>query len=538
MRQIGNYTVEEVPIGSGGMGHVLRGYDTNGVPVAIKQILPNFVANIEYRSRIEREIEFLKKLNNDHVVRIYDHFEGEGNLFIVMEYVEGLNIEQYVAKYGAIPWQEAINYMVQLLMTMQDVHAHGIVHRDIKPGNIMIRPNGQICLLDFGVAKDTSSQVGHGGTVFGTVIGTDGYMSPEQAQGFSIDHRSDIYGLGCVLYFMLTGTHAFGSEHSELKMQIAITCGKFPSLSGKVKGIPEKLQKALDNAVNKNMIERYQSCKEFANDLSSLLGGGTQIDTINQVNPLSVSVGRENCDILVGSDNRKVSRHHADIVLKRFTGGEFYVYTDCSSNGTIIDGNRLQKGMSFNIPKGSYPTILLAGDPSCRLDIKDLAAVLDKKVRASEDTGKSDIHGGKSRNTHDGYNPIPGGTSVPRAGKGMFSAVATCFRKYIDFSGRASRSEYWWFWLFNILMCGIFVAVAVPLQLLEMYILLCVYQVVILLPSLAVMIRRLHDTGRNWLFILLPLIPLVGEIVLIVFLASKGQPNMNRFGPPPVYKRK
>lgn len=237
MRQIGNYTVEDTPIGSGGMGQVLRGTSPDGrMPVAIKEILPTFVSDVEYRSRIESEINFLKKLDNDNVVRVYDHFELGGNLYIVMELVEGLNIEQYVHKNGPIAWKDAVQYMVKLLRTMQDVHEHNIIHRDIKPGNIMIRPDGDICLLDFGVAKDVS-RPGTGGTVVGTVIGTDGYMSPEQAQGYTVDCRTDVYALGCVLYYMITGSHAF-SAASELEMENAITNKPFPKIEDKVRGVP------------------------------------------------------------------------------------------------------------------------------------------------------------------------------------------------------------------------------------------------------------------------------------------------------------
>lgn len=386
MKQIGNYQVEEKPIGSGGMGFVFRGVGPDGsTPVAVKQILPNFVADIEYRSRIESEVEFLKKLNNDHVVRIYDNFEKDGNLFIVMEYVEGKNIEEFVNTNGQIPWQEALRYMVQLLHTMQDVHAHNIVHRDIKPSNIMIRPDGNICLLDFGVAKDTSSnKKNNGGTVFGTVIGTDGYMSPEQAMGNSIDHRADIYALGCVLYFMLTGKHAFGGMLSELKMRNAIVDGKIPPLSDSVKGLPSKLQKVVDNAVDRNMMKRFQSCREFAGELTALLPSGTQIDTSNRTDAQTISIGREQCDINVGNANMKVSRHHADIKLRQFTGGEFYVFTDCSTNGSSIDGHRLTKGMSYNIPKGANPEILLAKDPSTRIDIEEIVAKFAEKKRDLE----------------------------------------------------------------------------------------------------------------------------------------------------------
>lgn len=520
MKQIGSYLVDEIPIGSGGMGHVFRGVAPDGITkVAIKEILPNFVADIEYRSRIEREIEFLKMLNNDHVVHIFDHFEIGGNLYIVMEYIEGLNIEQYVEKNGAIGWQDALKYMVQLLLTMQDVHAHGIVHRDIKPSNIMIRPNGQICLLDFGVAKDVTNNSKGGGTVFGTIIGTDGYMSPEQAQGMSIDHRSDIYGLGCVLYFMLTGTHAFGNMGSELRMQIAITSRDFPRLSDKVGGLPQKLQKILDNAVNKNMMSRYQSCREFATDLSSMLPGGTQIDTLNRTASMSVSVGRENCDILVGSENMKVSRHHADISLKQFTGGEFYVYTDCSSNGTTIDGHFLHKGMSYNIPKGTSPIIFLANDPLCPLDMSEVALLLERKKKNAElnnsELPRKDIRK-KSRSISESETFI--------------GAVQTCFSKYADFSGRASRSEFWWFSLFNFLV-GLVLSFTIGINIDFFFCALNLYQLGVLLPSLAVFVRRLHDTDRSWVNILWTLLPFIGGIVLLVYLVQKGNPGDNRFGP-------
>lgn len=549
MQRIGNYQIEDIPIGSGGMGHVFRGEDAMGRPVAIKQILPHFVADIEYRSRIEREIEFLKKLHNDHVVRIYDHFEQDGNLYIVMELVEGQNVEQFVASRGAIPWEEAVGYMVQLLNTMQDVHANGIIHRDIKPGNIMIRPDGRICLLDFGVAKDASGQNQGGGTVFGTVIGTDGYMSPEQAGGLSIDHRSDIYGLGCVLYFMLTGEHAFGGMQSELKMQIAITSGQFPPLSGKISKFPRKLQTVLDNAVHKDMTKRYQSCKEFATDLQNIGKSSTHVDTLNRGNnPITVRVGRENCDIIVAPQHNRVSRYHGDITLKRFTGGEFYVYTDRSSNGTVIDGYQLQNGMSYNIPKGANPEILLAGEKDCRLDLNQVISELERKLRQREEESDPTIKGGPVQaapgfpqvSGQNGYGWQGGPAFMGRNRKGVnpntfAGAITDCFIKYCDTTGRASRAEYWWFWLFTFIINICLYVITIlggPETIFSMFIICIGIGVLLFLPSWCVMVRRLHDIGKNWVNILYSLIPLVGTIILLVFLLRKGDPGINRFGPP------
>lgn len=391
MRQISNYQVEDMPIGSGGMGQVLKGYAPDGTPVAIKEILPQFVMDMEYRSRIDREINFLKKLNSGNIVKIYDNFQLGNNLYIVMEMVEGHNIEQYVAQHGAIPVERAVQYMIKILQTMQYVHEENIIHRDIKPSNIMIRPNDDICLLDFGIAKDTTSTVG--GTLVGTVIGTDGYMSPEQADGMSIDHRSDIYSLGCVFYFMLTGHHAYNKLDSDVETKLNIVNTPFPRISKYVEGVPQSIQDVMDHATDKNMLKRYQSCREFCSELMKVSGTGTHVSG-NKQQDISVSVGRENCDICVGVNNYKVSRHHADIHLRNFTGGTFYVYTDCSSNGTMIDGKMYTKGMSCNIPNGTTPTIYLAADPTSQLnwdDVRAAMAVRLKEVHATEE--KEDIKG-------------------------------------------------------------------------------------------------------------------------------------------------
>lgn len=548
MKQIGNYIVEDVPIGSGGMGQVLRGTSPeNGAPVAIKEILPTFVQNVEYRHRIESEINFLKRLNNDNVVKVYDHFELGGNLYIVMELVEGLNVEQYVHKNGPIGWKDAATYMIKLARTMQDVHENGIVHRDIKPGNIMIRPNGDICLLDFGVAKDVSTNNGGGGhTVFGTVIGTDGYMSPEQAGGYAIDHRSDVYALGCVLYFMITGCHAFEGA-SSFEIERDINNKPFPRISAKVKGVPSVLQEVLDHAVDKNMMKRFQSCREFADQLSRVLPGGTQINTVSDTDVRSVSIGRENCDICIGRENFKVSRHHADIKLKVFTGGEFYIFTDCSSNGTSINGQMLRKGMSYNIPKGDNPVILLAGDPDCRLDMDEVERVMSMQMRNFEGLQQRRSESDLRRSAADvqsAGNPLfdpylNGNTRMrgnsSRSQDSFFGSVSACFRKYARFSGRSPRTEFWYMCLFSVMVNTLFVFLSFALHEPSVLYASVLYGLATFLPNLAVTIRRLHDVDKGWGTYLCQLIPIVGfafSIYILVLLCKPGDPGVNRYGEP------
>lgn len=383
MKQIEKYQVEDIPLGAGGMGKVLKGTDPEGRPVAIKEILPQFVSDMEYRTRIDAETAILRQMNHPGIVKIYDYFPKGNNLYIVMEYVDGQNIEQYIEQHGAMAPVEAVQYMRKILDAMQHVHEQGIIHRDVKPQNIMIRDNGEICILDFGVAKDQQSESTH--TVVGTVIGTDGYMSPEQANGFAINHLSDIYSLGCVFYFMLTGHHAFSNLGSEHETYSAIVSKPFPRLDKYVKGLPSVLQKILDDVTDKDMRRRYQSCREFSNVLQHILPG-THISKTSSTNPV-ISVGREGCDIIIDDPLQKVSRHHADITMRQFTGGTFYVYTDCSSNGTVINGNQLTRGMSENIPaNGPAPTIMLAGLPSCVLNWADVMAMMQQKIGQGGET--------------------------------------------------------------------------------------------------------------------------------------------------------
>lgn len=376
------------------MGQVLKGMAPDGTPVAIKEILPEFVLNDEYRKRIDLEVGFLRKLNqrlggNRSVVHVYESFELNGFLYIVMELVEGRNIEQIVSTEGKLPLSRVVRYMLRILDTMQLVHEAKVVHRDIKPANIMVRPDEEICILDFGVARNADAPQGvKGGTVSGTVIGTDGYMSPEQANGLSIDHRADIYSLSCVLFYMLTGTHAYQNNGNDVMMMMDIVNKPFPRLNKFVKGLPSGIQEVMDKASDKNMMRRYQSCREFRMDLMRMAGIGTRIDAPVESSEVSVSIGRENCDICAAMDNYKVSRHHADVTFRVFTGGRFYVYTDCSSNGTTIDGNHLRKGMSYNIPEGHNPIIYLANDPSSPLDWSLVLQVINSRIPSDSQTSQ------------------------------------------------------------------------------------------------------------------------------------------------------
>lgn len=376
MRRIANYVVDDTPIAKGGMGQIFRGEDDRGNVVAIKEILPEFATDWGIRQRIEKEVEFLLKCEHPSIVRLHLAFYNEAtqNYYIVMEMVDGLNIEQYVAKNGPIPEAEAIELLIKILDALQYVHNAHIIHRDIKPSNIMIRANGDICLLDFGVAKDMVNGLG---TTIGTVIGTDGYMSPEQADGFSVNYNTDIYSLGCVLYFMLTGHHAFSTLTSEYETKDAILRNEFPRLSKYVDNTSEAIQRVLDKATDKNMNLRYQNCYQFMGALKS----GTHISHSNLYTDVKISIGREKCDIIVEDAERKISRHHADVEIKELTGRRCYVFTDCSTNGTVVNG-KLFHNASVNINIDENPTIYLANVSDGKLDWSQVVIEINKRLRA------------------------------------------------------------------------------------------------------------------------------------------------------------
>jgi serine/threonine protein kinase/formylglycine-generating enzyme required for sulfatase activity len=267
--QISIYNVQDTPIGRGGMGQVYLGTDPQGHRVAIKEMLAQYVSDPHLRKRFHQEVNILSQLEHSSIVKMYASFEECGNLYLVMEYVEGETIEQYVQRRGVLSEKEAATIMSQILSALDYAHSKGFVHRDIKPSNIMIRPDGSACLLDFGIAKDMKRTDSGSGltTTFGMTIGTVGYMSPEQAEGLSIDHRTDIYSLGCVLFYMLTGQHAVKEESNEIKTRIAIINKPFPKAKLYNPNLSNDIQKVLDRATDKDMTKRVQSCWEFNNEL-------------------------------------------------------------------------------------------------------------------------------------------------------------------------------------------------------------------------------------------------------------------------------
>lgn len=552
MEKIDEYTIQSV-IGTGGMGRVLKGIDPFGRQVAIKEILPEFVNNAEYRKRIDSEIKVMQALNDPNVVKVYRNFERDGRLYIVMELVDGINLEQYVMEKGVFTLDEAAKFMHKLLGTMQYVHKKKIIHRDIKPGNVMIRSNGEICVLDFGIAKDNSTEKDDDErTQIGTVLGTDGYMSPEQANGYGVDRRTDIYSLGCVMFYILTGRHAYMTYANDSDRTAAEICSKpFPRLADFRSDLPETVQQILDKSTEKNMLRRYQSCREFSDDITDKceniptpeLTPEPGADTIPKNG--AISIGRENCDITIPPGVNKVSRHHCDVELMQTSGGYLYRIIDHSTNGTLVNGRVLNKGQHVDLHLTDNPEIVLSSSPRYVLDWNLVKQKIKSKYgipphdqpeppsnEEPKDNDVINIGNNRINVANDDNGKISGSK-----GMSFFGAVKSCFNKYAGFSGRASRSEYWYFCLFNFLI-ALVPAVSIPIfqdSSVSIFFMILggLYYIAAILPSVAVTVRRLHDTDHSGFNILWSLLPVVGSIILLIFMVSSGTYGPNRYGPQP-----
>ena len=208
----GRYEVKEI-LGAGGMGVVYRAFDRElQEPVAIKTLKPDAMAAGAALERFKQEIRLARKIAHRNVVRTYDLGEQNGMYYLTMEYVEGTSLKQLIVSRGKLPVEVTLTVGKQLCRALEVAHAEGVIHRDIKPQNIVVDPTGFLKVMDFGIARLANPQKGKGLTEAGTAIGTPDYMSPEQLSGLELDPRSDLYAAGVVLFECLTGRLPFEAE--------------------------------------------------------------------------------------------------------------------------------------------------------------------------------------------------------------------------------------------------------------------------------------------------------------------------------------
>lgn len=267
---LGRYRLVE-KVGSGGMGDVFRAVDAAlGREVAVKVLPAEAVAGPERRRRFETEARTAAGVSHPNLVPVYDVGESDGVPFIVQELVDGHTVEELLSLQGALPVSKVTEWGSQAAEGLAHAHEAGILHRDVKPGNLIVGRDGRLRVLDFGLAKMLGSAgraaAGRGLTAEGTVVGTAPYMSPEQALGRELDSRSDAFSLGIVLYEMAVGRRPFDGANP-VDVMHAIAHGPPRPLSPGDPPLPPELQAILEKALEKRPEDRYQSLRDLAVDL-------------------------------------------------------------------------------------------------------------------------------------------------------------------------------------------------------------------------------------------------------------------------------
>jgi eukaryotic-like serine/threonine-protein kinase len=327
-KSLGRYEIRGV-LGKGAMGLVYDGYDAKlKRRVAIKTIRTSTLDEAtarHYEMRFRREVRAVARLNHPHIVQVYD-FGTEGELaYIVMEYIDGRELKDYFDAKERFELPTILRLMIELLDALDFAHEAGIIHRDVKPANVMLDGRGHAKLTDFGVARFTEPEGGDAeATRAGAVIGTPSYMSPEQIQGQPLDPRTDIFSAGVLLYQLLTGRKPFEGTQWALAKKIIQDDPIWPSA---LAGLPQEYDRVLSRALAKAPDARYASAKRFGNALRRI-SQGKQPEDFEETVPMP--------------DARMSARNEAELefwnaVKESDDPGEIALYLQQFPEGTFVD---------------------------------------------------------------------------------------------------------------------------------------------------------------------------------------------------------
>jgi tRNA A-37 threonylcarbamoyl transferase component Bud32 len=258
----------EEKIGAGGMSTVYRAYDTTLERwVAIKSMHRDISTDPDQLERFRREARAVARLNHPHVVTVIDFGEDDGSPYIVLELVEGETLKQRIKRMGRLPVDESVAYAIEIGRALAAAHAAQLVHRDVKPQNVLIDQEGRAKVTDFGIAR--SLEV-HGLTATGRVLGTTDYVAPEQALGHEVTEQSDVYSLGIVLYEMLAGEPPFRAE-SQVAVAMKHVQEQLPDIQIARPDVSSSLAAVVDRATAKELGNRYATVDDFVHDLEQVL---------------------------------------------------------------------------------------------------------------------------------------------------------------------------------------------------------------------------------------------------------------------------
>ena len=286
---IGTYKITE-RLGQGGMADVYKAFHTElEVYRALKVIRPEFVAEADFKNRFRREAQAVATLRHSNIVQMHDFGVQDKFYYMVMEFVEGNNLKDFLHKHGQVrPFKKVLPIIEQVASALTYAHGRGIIHRDIKPANIMLTPDDQVILMDFGIAKmlEAKEQM----TKTGAGIGTPAYMAPEQARAQpDIGPPADIYSLGIVLYEMLTGRVPFRAD-TPLAVMLQVVNDPLPSPREFSPDIPDVLQGVVLKATAKDATQRYQTAEAMVDSLKRSLSGEAEATSISEADERKTSI--------------------------------------------------------------------------------------------------------------------------------------------------------------------------------------------------------------------------------------------------------
>jgi len=277
---LGTYQLCEL-LGKGGMSVVyLARHMLTEQEVAVKVLPPELASQKELKTRFIEEARTLARLEHPNIVVLHNFFEQDGHLYLVMQYAEGETFDTIIAREGRVSAGDAVDIGIQVLRALEYAHDQGVIHRDIKPSNFIVRGDGSVKVMDFGLAKFMGSTKL---TQTGLTMGTVRYMSPEQVRGKQVDHRSDLYSLGVAIYEAVTGKTPFdGETHFEIMQKHLTTAPPRPS---QLADLPEELEATLMRALKKRLENRFQTAREFRHSLQRVPAYSTRRRPLSESMP-------------------------------------------------------------------------------------------------------------------------------------------------------------------------------------------------------------------------------------------------------------
>jgi eukaryotic-like serine/threonine-protein kinase len=344
----GRYEVIE-HVGAGGMADVYRARDSLlGRDVALKVLSERFAGDRSFVERFRREAQAAANLSHPNIVSLYDYGADGSTYFIVMEFIEGRPLSDIINSEGPLLPERAAEIASDVANALQRAHSAGLVHRDVKPGNIMVTRNGQTKVTDFGIVRALGGDAEQTMTQAGMVIGTAAYLSPEQAQGEAIDARSDVYSLGCVLFEMLTGRAPFTGE-TPLAIAYKHVRERPQPPSTVNPDVPDALDAITLKAMGKRPDDRYSSAKEMQADLDRFLAG-------QKVHAAPVGAGTTMVAPAAASGTRVIDRYEEEEAEPRGRGPGWYVTIALIILGVfallawLLASNFLDQGQPVEVP--------------------------------------------------------------------------------------------------------------------------------------------------------------------------------------------